>query len=131
MFENEILEIVGDAADNGERLNAIADQFRHGRDLTDLVVLLDSGNSELVSIAAWILGELHLELYNSAGFISRLRELVDHEDPSVRFHALGALYPALDPQDVATQTLLSTLRSDPNEGVRKSAETAAARLFLN
>jgi HEAT repeat protein len=130
MIEREILEIVTDAKDRGERLNEIVDQFRRGRDVNQLIVLLDSGNSELVSIGAWILGELHFEFYNSDSFVFRLRELLDHKDPAVRFHALGAVFPALTWQEVATQALLRKLRSDPNEGVRKSAEAAVARLSL-
>jgi HEAT repeat protein len=129
VIDQEIREITeAGAADRGERLNAIADQFRRGRDVNDLIVLLDSGDHELVSIGAWILGELRFELYNVAPIISRLQILVEHKDAAVRFHAFGALYPALRWQDVATQSLLRKLRNDPNQGVRRSAEAATARL---
>ena len=129
MIDREIRDIVEDAADSGERLNEIADQFRRGRDVNDLVVLLDSGDSELVSIGAWIVGELHFELYDVAEIMARLWKLVDHEDPAVRFHVLGALYPSLNWQDAATQSLLKKLRNDPNEGVRMRAEATTARLY--
>lgn len=69
-------------------------------------------------------------IYNSDAVISRLRALTDHPDPAVRFHALGALYPALNPQEAATDALLRKLRADQDEGVRRSAEAAAARLLL-
>ena len=49
----------------------------------------------------------------------------------VRFHALGALFPALNPRDADAQALVRKLRDDPNEGVRRSAEAAAARLSLH
>ena len=130
MIDREIRDIVDNAADNGERINEIADQFRRGRDVNDLVILLDSDDSELVSIGAWILGELHFELYDVAHIMSRLWRLVDHEDPAVRFHALGALYPALNGRNAATQSLLRKLRNDSNEGVRRIAEAAAARLSV-
>lgn len=68
------------------------------------------------------LGQLHFDLYNSDSFVSRLRDLLDHKDPAVRFHALSAVFPALNSQDIPTQALLRKLCSDPNEGVRKSAE---------
>lgn len=129
MIETDILAILGDATDGGKRLNEIADEFRSGRDVNELLVLLDSDNSELVSTGAWILGELRFELYNSDRFLSRLRELLDHQDPAVRFQALSAVFPALDGQDAATQALLSKLRSDSNKGVRMCAEAAAARLL--
>ena len=130
MIKSEVLEIVGNAEDGGGRLEEIVDQFRRGRDVSDLIALLDSSEAELVSIGAWILSELHFGLYNSDTFVFRLRRLLDHQDPSVRFHALGALFPALNPQEPATQTLLQKMRSDPNEGVRKVAEAAASRLSL-
>jgi HEAT repeat protein len=125
MIQQEILEIVRGVPDRGERLNEIADQFRNGRNVDDLIDLLDSTDAELASLGAWILGELRLELYNFDHVISRLRKLIDHEDPAVRFHAFGALFPALNRQDVATQNLLAKLRNDPNDGVRRSAEAAS------
>jgi HEAT repeat protein len=129
MIEREILEILDAPADiGGERLNGFADQFRSGRDLDQLMTLLDSSNPRLVSIGAWILGEVNFHTYNSDKFISQLRELLDNEDPLVRFYALGAIYPALSRHSDDTHALLRKLRNDPNEGVRMSAEAAAARL---
>jgi HEAT repeat protein len=131
VIEREILKIVRAPGDSGERLSAIADEFRRGRDIYELVVLLDSTDAELVSVGAWLLGELPLALYNSDRFVSRLRELVDHANPMVRFHAFGALYPAMDPTHTATHQLLKRLLADSNEGVRRSAQAAAVRLSLN
>jgi hypothetical protein len=128
MIEPELLEAARDPAESGRRLDEIADPFRRGRDVSDLLALPDAGNAELVSLGAWILSELRFELYGSDRVISRLRRLVGHEDASVRFHALGALFPALGRQDLATGALLSKLRCDPHEVVRQSAEAAAARL---
>jgi hypothetical protein len=130
MIESEIRDIVGDTVSIGERLNGMVDQFRRGRDVSHLIVLLDSSHADLVSTGAWILSELHFELYNYDNVILRLRKLLDHADASVRFHALGALFPALNPQEADTQALLQTLRNDPNEGVRRSAEAATARLSM-
>src|ERR1051325_5921182 len=110
MIEQEILEIVREATDGGKHLNEIADQFRSGRNVDELITLLDSPDAELVSLGAWILSELHLELYNFARFTSRLQRLIDHANPAVRFHAFGALCPALNWRDAATQTLLVKLR---------------------
>jgi HEAT repeat protein len=128
MIEAEILEVIEGPSDDGTRLNEIADEFRNGRDASQILVLLDSGNAELVSTGAWILNELHFELYDSDEFIRRLYKLLEHQDPLVRFNALGALYPALDPQEEASQELLSKLRNDPDKGVRMRAEAATARL---
>lgn len=128
MMEDEILELVRDIADEGERLNALVDEFRHGRDVRELVPLLVSNNAEVVSIAAWILSELPEKLYSGEEIVLRLRRLTEHAEPMVRFHALSAVFPFLDLADRATETLLARLVADENDGVRKIAEAAVARL---
>jgi hypothetical protein len=131
MIEREVLKILELPADvGGERLAGFIDQFRAGRDVNQLMTLLHSSNPRLVSIGAWILDEVSFDRYKSDGFISRLRELLDHEDPAVRFRALGAIYPALSRHSDDTHALLRKLRDDPNEGVRMSAEAATTRLGL-
>ncbi len=130
MIEAEVQDIIEDTTDDGSRLNAIADEFRSGRDISQILLLLDSNNAELVSIGAWLLNELHFEFYASDEFLSRLHKLLQHHDSGVRFHALGALHPAFDPQDHATRELLGKLRNDPNEGVRIRAEAATTRLGI-
>jgi len=131
MIKTEIRGIIEDSADNGERLNELVDQFRLGRDVTDLLSLLNSENPELVAIGAWILGELPLELYDSELVLSPLRKLTEHIDPAVRFQSLGALFPSLDREQSTTRDLLRKMCDDPNIGVRESARAAAARLNLD
>jgi HEAT repeat protein len=131
MTESDIHAIVtASVDDDGERLEDLANQFRRGRDASDLLALLDASETAAISVAAWILGELDFSRYDSEGFVSRLRRLLDHPDAEVRFHALGALFPALDPHEPATRALLQKMRSDPANGVRARAEAAAARLSL-
>ncbi|MHC4402819.1 MAG: hypothetical protein ACYTG0_24425 [Planctomycetota bacterium] len=130
MIENEVLDIMSGTGDPGERLNSLTDQFREGRDSSELLTLLYSNDNELVRIGAWMIGELGFQRYNTHSFISRLWELTDHEVPAIRFHALGALYPTLEPEKSATRALLSKMRRDPNEGVRLRAQAAARRLCL-
>jgi hypothetical protein len=130
MIEREVLEILEAPPETGGDLHQFVDQFRSGRDVNQLMPLLDSSDPRLVSIGALILGEVSFNRYNSDSFISRLRELLDHEDTMVRFYSLGAIYPALDRHSDDTRVLLEKLRNDPNEGVRGSAEAAATRLGL-
>jgi HEAT repeat protein len=127
MITDEVLQASEDREHAGTRLNEIVDQFRRGRPIDEIMVLLDSDNVELVSIGAWILGELPLELYGDPSVISRLRQLTAHVEPMVRFHALGAVYPALDPGDPETGALIQRLLHDPNDGVRRAANAAASR----
>jgi HEAT repeat protein len=131
VIEQEILEMVRDARTSGKRLNRLADQFRSGRDVQEVLVLLESTDAELVSIGAWILGELPIDLYNTEAFISRLRHLLEHQAPDVRFHAFAALFPALNWRDDVARRLLTKLLNDPNEGVRRSAEAVATCLPAN
>ena len=126
----EIIDIINDKTDNGERINAIADEFRRGRDTRELLHLLRSENAEVVTLAAWILGELPEKLYSSQDFVSALHALTAHADAMVRFHAFGALYPFLDAGDPATRALLARLSQDENVGVRACAEAATARLGI-
>lgn len=128
MIEQEVLDIVADASDDGQRLNDLVDEFRSGRDIEEINLLLDASDPELVSIGAWILGELRFEVYQRDTIISRLHSLTDHAAPGVRLSALGALFPALDPTQATTKMLLQKLLRDPNEGVRRAAEAAASRL---
>jgi HEAT repeat protein len=130
MIDDEVTELLADRTDDGRRLNQLVDEFRRGREVSQLAVLLDSKNPELVSIGAWILGELPLELYRSDDMLRRLRGLTGHSDPAVRFHAVGALFPALNPMETSTRDLLQKLLSDPNDGVRRAAQMAASRLSL-
>ncbi len=126
MIEDDIVGIIKES--KGAPLNALVDTFRRGRDVDELLQLLESEDADLVAIAAWILDELPFNLYNRDDFIVRLKRLLDHPDPRVRFNALGALFPKLEGDWVTADALLAKLLKDPNEGVRMSAEAAARRL---
>jgi HEAT repeat protein len=125
---DEILESMA-GAEPGQGLNRLADEFRRGRNVEELMSALESTNSEVVSLASWILSELPFELYDSVAITSSLQRLTAHDDPAVRFHALSALYPSLRSGAPVTRELLERLRRDPNEGVRLAAEAAASRLL--
>lgn len=130
MIVDEIVRILEDCEDDGTALNALADQFRVGRDVRELLDLLSSQNDRIVSIGAWLFSELHFDSYRDEVFLNELFLLTEHKDPSVRFNALGAVYPALDPGNEDTVALLDRLRSDENEGVRRKAVAAARTLGL-
>lgn len=128
MIETEVASILA-AEDDGTAINRVADEFRsQRRDVTELLCLLDSEEGEVVWVGAWVLGEVAFELYNSTQFLDRLRGLLKHPRPSVRFTALGALFPAFDGESSATQALLRELHNDPDKGVRLRVRAAAERL---
>lgn len=116
--------------DQADELNLLADDFRKGRDPSELLYLLQSCDSELVQIGAWIASEIPFDRYNTPAFISKLKELSGHEKPLVRFYALGALFPSFDKADPASLDLICRLRRDDDEGVRIRAEATARSLGL-
>jgi HEAT repeat protein len=122
--EIEILEIIRDA----KRLAVLADEYRQRRDVGDLMALLISDNDEIVRIGAWLAGEVKIDTASARPLISRLHQLVSHENPSIRFHAIGALFPFHDWADPGTKEMLVRLSGDPNEGVRLRAEAALKRM---
>jgi HEAT repeat protein len=129
MLEIDVLDIVTkEEPRRGDHLNEILDEFREGRNPREILALLDAEHSEVVSIGAWMLGELSFAAYASDEFVSRLRHLLDHSNAGVRFHALSAIFPALDGSDEETRKLLERLCKDANDGVRVTAQAAAARL---
>lgn len=119
------------ADDSGEAMNRLADQFRGGRTVHDLLPVLDCRDGELVSLGAWVLSEIDVALYDEPGVLARLERLTEHEDPGVRFHAFAALYPVLDPGSTKLQVVIQRLLADPNSGVRGAAEAANAQAFVS
>lgn len=131
VIEKELREVaVADPDTAAELIYSLTDEFRAGRDTSELLVLLDSQDAETVSLGVEILNEIAFELYDSRVFLSRLEELLRHSSSSVRFFALGALYPAFAAADPWTWTVLEAMRSDPNNGVRWCAEAATERLGI-
>jgi hypothetical protein len=127
-LEDEVRSIVSDTADDGQRINALADEFRRGRDVRELLPLQASADTQVVWVATWIFSEIHEKLYDSEDIVARLHELTAHADRSVRFTAINAVYPFLRLADPATQALLARLRSDESDALRKRAEVIAAQL---
>ena len=123
MIERNTLKIINDP----KRLNLLADEFRAGREIGDLLVLLNSENEQVVWVGAWIAGEVIIDPADAQPLISRLHQLVDHENPSIRFKALGALFPFLDVANPAVKEMLVRLSCDPIEGVRLAAQSALMR----
>ena len=124
MIESGILEIIKDS----QRLTQLADEFRQGRDIGDLLALLNAEHHDIVTIGAWIAGEITIDPAKAQPFISRLQQLVNHKVPAIRFNAIGAIFPFLDRSDPAAREMLVRLSADSNEGVRRIAQAALTRM---
>lgn len=129
MIEGEVLEIINDPNDEGRGLNLLADQFRKGRPIRDLLKLLKSENQELVGIGAWIVGEIQINEEEVQLLAPSLQELLKHEVSSIRFQAFNALYPTLEANDDSTRLLIERMCQDVNEGVRTAAKSAFKRMY--
>ena len=79
--------------EGGRLLCRFADEFRSGRPIADLLVLLDSDNPELVMTGTYVLAEVQFERYAFPEFLDRLRALAEHDHKLVRFYASNALFP--------------------------------------
>ena len=124
MIESEIREIAKDP----QRLALFADEFRQGRDIGDLLALLNADHEEIVRIGTWIAGEVKIDPAEAQPMILRLQQLVNHKEPAVRFHAISALFPLLDGSDPAVREMLDALSTDSNEGVRRIARAALTKM---
>jgi hypothetical protein len=130
-IEREVLDAFGDADCKVERLFLLVDEFRGGRDIGDLITLINSNDQVLVEFAAYIAGEIRMDPVKARPLIARLRELVNHDAPVMRFYALGGLFPFLDIADPPTMAMLTKMISDPNAGVSARARAALTRLLKN
>lgn len=130
MIERELLTILRSNDDPANELNCLVDEFRNGRTADDIIAMLDSTESEVVRIGAWITTEIAYEKYNEPKILDRLRALTRDPTPAIRLYAVHALFPSLDRTDETTRMMISRLRRDENEGVRMTADAVAARLGL-
>ncbi|TNV75011.1 hypothetical protein FGO68_gene3985 [Halteria grandinella] len=130
MIENEIKEIIQDQSSvrRAKRFSALVDQFRGGRDVGDLLVLLESTSDKVLGLAAHIVGEIAIDPASAPPIVAKLRELTAHESPTVRAYALTALFPWLKSLDQETRELLARMSRDPEEGVRSLAQMASRRI---
>ncbi|QPJ61939.1 MAG: hypothetical protein G3M70_08655 [Candidatus Nitronauta litoralis] len=131
MICDEIYEAINDPDDDGTRVNYIADEFRGERDAIEILELLNSSDSELISIGAWILDEICFDKYKKKGeIIFRLVDLCSHEDSNVRYSVLGALYAVFEVDKQFARKILGKMRLDVDEGVRNSVQLITEKLSL-
>ena len=124
MTEMQILDMIKDA----KRLHSLVNQFRKAPEVSELMVLLNSDNDKIIEVGAYIAEEILIDKANAQPLISRLHQLVSHSNSAIRFHAIGALFPFLDPSDPGTREMLTKLSHDSSKGVRLSAEAALKKM---
>jgi HEAT repeat protein len=124
MSETEILEIIKDS----KGFHLLVNQFRRKPDVDEILALLNSDNVAIIEVGAYIAKEVLIDSGNAQSLMSRLRQLVSHQNPSVRSHALAALFPYHDWSNPATRQMLDELSRDPDEGVRLRARAALERM---
>ena len=127
MICQEIVEIIG-IADDGSALNDLADQFRLGRDIKDIIPALSSGDINIILCAIWIVGELPSHIYNNELVLDFIYPLLNNSSAAVRLGALSALFPVFEKSDARALLYLEKLNFDSNEVIRSCAEKALLKL---
>lgn len=112
------------------RINSFVDQFRGERGASELLELLQSNEADVVWLGVYVLSEIAFSKYDSKEYFSELYRLTQHENPSVRYAAISALYPFLGLANIETRMLLVRIRDDEDELVRGCLETLAGSLGI-
>ena len=129
MIVDEVKQML-DSCNGVPRINSFVDQFRGNRDPRELMELLLSDRADVVWLGAYILSEISFSKYDNRKFFDELYRLTQHENPSVRYAAISALYPFLGLANIETRMLLVRIRDDEDELVRGCLETLAGSLGI-
>lgn len=129
MIITEVMKIIRSSVDHGVLLNDLVNEFRRGREASEIPQLLNHPNSKLQAIGAWILSELPFEMYDDRRIVSILLDLTKHKSPIVRFEALSALSPVWLSDREAAHDVLGKMCNDSNKGVACLAKKAFDRIF--
>ena len=104
----------------GKIVNQVADAYRRGANLRDLIPLLEHSDPRIVSVAAWIASEV-IDGIRGHELLDAIVPLLHHPDPTIRFGVIENIALLVRPdQDSIIQSLFM-LAADPNPGVRQQA----------
>lgn len=106
----------------GKYVNKVADEFRRGADLRDLLPLITHSDARFVSVGAWIASEVVVGTRGREIF-EELTDLLLHKDPVVRFEAIKSVSQLVQPDDQIAIGSLIRLSIDDDAGVRRQALT--------
>lgn len=127
--EAELDGIAARAAGDGvDLLGKLADQFRVGRSIDELVAVLGTADPDVLEMALWIFSEIDFEQYDRQDILDKLASLTCHKVAAVRLQSLIALFPAFGRTESTYDSVLDKLCSDPNPGVCQAAKQALDRL---
>lgn len=91
MIEQYVVNILNEKSEpiKIQRLGELTDEFRAGRNPSELLVLLESNNTLVLDIALYILGEINIANTNILKQIAkRLKVLSIHKEPYIRYRVL-------------------------------------------
>lgn len=118
----ELIDLISQSNDAraSEFVNQLADLYREGGDLVDLIPLLESPDSRLAWVGAWIVSEVANGVRGREVF-EHLSKLLNHWDPTVRFAVIASVTFLVRTDDSHITKQLLSLISDENAGVRQHA----------
>jgi hypothetical protein len=126
MIEKEVLNILEKRSPSiqASMIGKLTDEFRSGRNPSELSKLLDSANNEVSWIGIYIIGEINIKNHKVLQFIiEKLLLLTEHEDSKIRYGVLiclSSLLKETDPKEA--NKLYSKMSEDSDEGVRNTAK---------
>lgn len=91
MIEQYVVNILNEKSEpiKIQKLGELTDEFRAGRNPSELLVLLESNNTLVLDIALYILGEINIANTNILKQIAkRLKVLSIHKEPYIRYRVL-------------------------------------------
>lgn len=126
MIKNEVVNILNQKSEfiKVEMIGELTDEFRSGRNPSELLELLKSSDKNILSIALYILGEINITDINiSKGIIRRLKILSSHKDTRVRYKTLinlASLSHEVNADEL--NNIYEKMSQDLNEGIRENAK---------
>lgn len=119
---HNLIEVISRSDDDGasDFVNRLADSYRDGGDLRDLIPLLESADSRLAWVGAWIVSEVASSVRGREVF-EHLSKLLTHSDPSVRFAVIAGITFLVQSNESHVTKQLFLLAADENAGVRRHA----------
>jgi hypothetical protein len=126
MIEKEVLNILEKRSPSiqASMIGKLTDEFRSGRNPSELSKLLDSANNEVSCIGVYIIGEINIKNHKVLqSIIEKLFLLIEHEDSKISYGVLICLSSLLKEKDpIEANKLYSKMSEDSDEDVRNTAK---------
>lgn len=107
-----------------QMIGELTDEFRAGRNPTELLELLQADAEDILIVALYIIGEINISsISTSKKIIKRLEVLLTHKESQVRYKTLINLASLAGTIGVSElNNIFERMSQDSNEGISKTAK---------